>query len=686
MRVVFADNLLIDSNSCQHRLDLQPHLGLLSLVATAEAAGHDCTVYNPKLAVKRGLPINGALYENLAAEILRLRPDVVGLTALGCNFISVVQVAAFLKQNQADLPILLGGPHATILHREILSQFPQFDVIARHEAESIIVPLLDALVHGSLASVPGLSFRQAEQIISTSAPTMITDLDVLPLPAYGHHPIRELGLQSLRVEAGRGCPFSCTFCSTASFFGRKYRVKSPGRLLKELDFLSREFGISHFDLTHDLFTVDKKVVYAFCEAILRRNYTWSCSARMDCVDAALLKRMHASGCRAIYFGVETGSPRMQRISQKHLDLDLFAPTIDVTQQLGIEATVSLITGYPEELAADQDQTLDLIASCFERSQEALQVQLHLLTPEPGTRLTAEYAHLLEYDGHVSDFNAPTLGTADSEIMASNPVVFVNHHFYPTVVPRRRHVFVTSIYQILYGLGFPLLREILREYDGKLSLFIERVDEWLAQSGRGSISDQHLVDYMVERWGAAHYLSSLVRFMLAAQQLRKLLVSEENRNTALIVDSRLRFLRMTRYRLSRAAAILRDMHDCPELLSRLATHQGVGDFPPGLATLGHYLIYIDDPSGKAIRTFLIDDNTARLLTFLTRERSYSDCRKYFSRSSAGNKALQRLFRKLVEDGILDVMVDQSKTVPGSSLPIELPPPQRFKSSTLSELPR
>ena len=271
--------------------------------------------------------------------------------------------------------------------------------------------------------------------------SLLQDLDELPWPAYDLHPIRELGLTSLRVEAGRGCPFNCTFCSTASFFGRRYRLKSAERLVGELDFLHAAYGIAHFELTHDMFTANKHKVRRFCETVVQRGYTWSCSARMDCVDSELLVTMHEAGCRSIYYGVETGSARMQKISRKHLDLALVEPILDVTSRVGMKAVVSTITGYPEEKEEDQDATLDLLGTCLVRAADLISLQLHLLTPEPGTELHAEYGDRLEYDGHISDFNFPALQADDSRVMSEHPRLFMNHHYYPTVLPRAQHLFV-----------------------------------------------------------------------------------------------------------------------------------------------------------------------------------------------------------------------------------------------------
>ena len=231
MRVLFVDNLLLEDKGGINEYVFQPHLGLISLIAVAESAGHTGLLYDPKLRVAKGdLTLDGGLYRRIADDLLRLDPDVVGLTSLGCNFICTAKVASYLKAARPELPILLGGPHATVLDQVILQRFPQFDVIVRNEAELKLLPLIESLPTNELAHAAGVTYRSGSQIITNPGDPIVADLDALPWPAYHRYPIRELGLKNLRIDAGRGCPFQCTFCSTASFFGRKHRLKSAGTL------------------------------------------------------------------------------------------------------------------------------------------------------------------------------------------------------------------------------------------------------------------------------------------------------------------------------------------------------------------------------------------------------------------------------------------------------------------------
>ncbi|HEY7335215.1 MAG TPA: radical SAM protein [Bryobacteraceae bacterium] len=650
MRVAFVDNLLFEDAEGIHRYVLQPHLGLISLISVLEGGGHEGLLVDPKVEVSRGrLKLDEDLYRLLARQILQQRPDAVGFTSLGCNFICTVKVAAYLRRWEPDLPILLGGPHATVLAAEILNRFPQFDAIVRGEAERKILPLLECLPKREFLRAPGISFRLRGTVWNTPGDEVIEDLDALPVPAYSRYPIRDLGLRSLRVDAGRGCPFQCTFCSTASFFGRKYRLKSAARLVAEMDFLNRAYGISDFSLTHDLFTVNRHKVAEFCHAVAGRGYTWKCSARMDCVSQELLELMGAAGCRSIYYGIEAGSERMQKISKKHLDLRLFAPTLDFTARAGMSATVSFITGYPEEQHADQRATLDLIGASIRRETPLLNVQLHLLTPEPGTELLAEYRDRIAYDGHISDFNFPVLEPDDSAVIERSPSVFINHHYFPPVLSRTRHIFITTMYQVLYALGFPLLRHLMDVYGGSFGALLDRMNEWRENAGRPSVADATwLLQYFEAVHGPEHYLTGLVTYMLQASELRRLASLETGktrRASAWTSDAC--------GRLSSRVAVIRNVPDCPRMLEQLATgHADPRSFSRRRKRLD-FLLHLRRPEEEEIHNSVITPACAALLEFSRVSRSLSDYRVRFSQETGYPAPPLSFLESLVEDGILEI---------------------------------
>lgn len=473
MKIVFVQNFLLDSSGLPSDDILYPHLGLISLIAQIEESRHVPALYDPMLELQRGqLSLDSSIYDDVAQQLLQTEPDAIGLTALGCNFIAVVKIARRVKERRPETHILLGGPHPTVLESPIMTKFTDFDVLVRGEAEETIVPLLDALDSGKeLSAVPGISYRDGSRVCRSGVEAGVMDVDRLRMAAFHSYPISELGLDSMRVEAGRGCPFHCTFCSTATFFGRKYRVKAAGKLVSELKCLNNAYGITDFSLQHDLFTVNRRKVLEFCEEVRPCSFSWVCSARIDCVDSELLREMGRSGCRGIYFGVETGSSSLQELVKKRLDISLLVPTLTNAKEVGMNVTTSFITGFPDETLSDLEATLDCLDRCHRISPTTTCLQLHLLTPEPGTLLYEENKSRLLYDGHISDFNFPTLAEDESALLRGHPDIFMNHHFYDTKLPRKTIVGVTSIFPSLCALGGPLLRVVMEYLETTFSRLI-----------------------------------------------------------------------------------------------------------------------------------------------------------------------------------------------------------------------
>ncbi len=519
MKICFVDNFLLAQDTDGFRVELQPHLGLISLIAVARAHGHQAVLYDPKLEFYRGdLKLGPDLYATAANRILAENPDVVGFTSLGCNFACTLRMADEVRARKPEIPILLGGPHASILDREILERYKQFDVIVRGETE-LTLPDVLAAVEGraQISECDGVTFRSGGQIHRTPDAGPILDLDGLPEPAYDAYPVAEMNLSWLDVDAGRGCPFHCSFCSTASFFGRRYRIKSAARLVRDLDRLHATYGVHHFGLNHDLFTVNKAKIREFCDAVAPRRYTWGCSARIDCVDEQLLGEMRKAGCTSIFYGVETGSQRLQKIINKNLDLALYEPIVSASVGLGMKVTASFITGYPNEVLEDQAATLDLIDHSITSYLDDLHVQLHLLTPEPGTAMLADFADAVKYDGHISDFNFPPLDSRDAKIVAEDAAVFICQRYYDAGCDRTQNIAISEGFRLLYGLGHVLLRAMKESYGGTLC-------EMFEECGRLAVRMQapymtKIVAFVTERWGEQHPLYDICKYLAALMQLQ-----------------------------------------------------------------------------------------------------------------------------------------------------------------------
>jgi radical SAM superfamily enzyme YgiQ (UPF0313 family) len=369
-----------------------------------------------------------------AAELLAGHDaEVYGLSSLCSSYPLTLRIATALRGARPGCRIVLGGPQATASARATLAAFPAVDVVVRGEGEAVLPALLEALAGArDPATLRGLTYRQAGDIRETVDAPVIGDLDALPLPAYHLYRGVMRGL-ALPLEAGRGCPFSCTFCSTSRFFGRKYRLKSPGRMVRDMMTLHRRYGTRRFELVHDNFTVDRRRVIAFCEAVAstRAGFVWTCSSRTDTLDDELVDVMWSAGCRGYFFGVESGSGEMQRVMNKRLDLVDARERLGKVSRRGMTSAVGFVTGFAAETRDDLRKTVAFFVGTLRHDH--VEPQLSLLSPLTGTPVHERHRHELVLDEIVSDmaFQGQERPRADRELVSLHPEVFSSFYSVPT---------------------------------------------------------------------------------------------------------------------------------------------------------------------------------------------------------------------------------------------------------------
>lgn len=606
---MLVDNFFYSRADRKLSVEVSPHLGLMSLASTLEAAGQEVDILDPKILFSQGnwAEPGAGFLDSWANDLLDRKADIIGFTAYGRSLPYVIRAAERIKAARPKQTILLGGPHATIVGERILKAFSCFDAVVQYEAEPVIADAVNAFTRGNdPGAIPNLLYRAGNQIAATARHTYLPELDALPEPALHLYPIDRLRLAELSIEAGRGCPFDCTFCSTSRFFQRRYRIKSSSRMIEEMETARARYGINLFNLNHDLFGLVKKSVHEFCGLARGRGFQWKCSMRPDTIDSELAAALETAGCRHIYFGVETGSERLQKAIAKNLKLERTPKVLADVISRGIHCTASFITGFPDETEEEQDQTLDLIGDLLKLDPQRLLPQLHVLSPEPGSCL-AEGSLPSFYDGI-----GPEVGEAlDDELIRSAPDVFSVFYHYDSLVPRWRTVMASAfVTHLIAELGYPLTAHLIVNYfAGSLAkLFRETVREAPAPTAHydtaiGSLR-YGLGSAIARVAGDSPYLPDLVR-------LSRILSTIGRVSWAGAMDGDLGFAsgtwlaRFDHDVLSSAQCILRNP------ASRVPA--------AGLGDRGHWFLFKRDASGQLL-TGTLDEDSGRRLYSLAPERA------------------------------------------------------------------
>jgi radical SAM superfamily enzyme YgiQ (UPF0313 family) len=433
----------------------EPSLGILTLASVLEEAGISPLVFDLNGFVRDACLESDSRVErdvmrSAAPAIACLDADVFGFGTICSSYPLTIRIAEEVKRLRPHAKIIFGGPQAPVVDVSTLETFSFVDCIVRGEADEIIVPALEQLVSGDRSTVLGVTYRAGRQVVRNPNASPVIDLDGVPAPAFRFSKSIEC-CSYLPVEVGRGCPFSCTFCSTNDFFRRRFRLRSPARVLEEMDRLHSTYGIASFDLVHDMFTVDRSRVEEFCHAFLEsgKAYRWTCSARSDFVDRDLLELMARAGCEGLFFGIETGSPRLQKIIDKKLDIGEASALIDCAVRNRIDCTVSLIVGFPDETKDDVAATASFALDSARL--DSVKVQIGLLAPLAATPLFTQYRQQLFFDGIYSDMSHQTWeqNEFDCALIEKYPDLFPNFYGLPCVAGR--HYVAEFRHFLTYGL-------------------------------------------------------------------------------------------------------------------------------------------------------------------------------------------------------------------------------------------
>ena len=491
------------------RKDTAANLGVLTLAAILRERGYHVDVANLDQWFMNYLGSGAdrpAYFFPFAAERLAaFSAEIFGFSSICSSYPLSLRLATAIKTANSESVVILGGPQASVTDGPAMRAFPCIDFVVRGEADHTLPVLCDVLSgrdgHTSLESIPGITFRRGDTVVRNPDAELVCDLDSLPLPAFDLDPdIVNRG--GVHLEIGRGCPFACTFCSTNQFFRRHFRLKSPQKMIEQMKRVRERYGLNSVSLVHDMYTIDRRKVAAFCEALLGcgEEFVWSCSARADCVDDDLIALMARAGCKGIFFGIETGSNRLQQVINKKLNLGEARRRIQCADRHGIETAVALITAFPDETRDDLRDTIHFFIDSL--PLEHGEPQLSLLAPLAGTPIYEEQKEHLAFDQIFSDVSHQgwRQDPADVEMAKAHPGIFPNFYSVPTRWMERSYFSELRDFVTFLASWFRwVLPVALRLDSGDFLKVFDRWKVWLAAHGIDSSAvNAEMVPYYCQR--------------------------------------------------------------------------------------------------------------------------------------------------------------------------------------------
>src|SRR3989338_8277112 len=341
---------------------LFPHIGFGWVSAAAKRTSHDVKLFDA-VASKYD-------YATVLKEVQRYNPDVLGFAAHAIQTFRDMLLWAIKFKRDTGLPILVGGYEDKIYPLEIM-EHGCFDFLCAGAALMFTGPFLNALHRGKgYDEVPDLYYRVNGRVKKTH--------DALFLPFQDHpHPDRSIfpneryyshvsSRSNFTVGMSQvGCPYSCSFCCMRQ---SGFDARTPIQLADEMQECVEKYNIHEIDWFDPVMLHDRQRILDLADELKRRklDIIWSTRTRVDSlsfrnsdgkVDEKLIQALAESGCKRLFFGIESGDDQILRNMKKASETNNMRKVLDAVSAHGIRPLGFFMIGNPGETKESAHKTI-----------------------------------------------------------------------------------------------------------------------------------------------------------------------------------------------------------------------------------------------------------------------------------------------------------------------------------------
>jgi len=346
--------------------------------------------------------------------------DIVGISSVvSTAYVATKQVSEIIKKANPKTVIIVGG-NIVASANVLLKKLP-IDFCVIGDGENIIQNLVKTIKSGNindadLLKIGGISFIDskgefkftgyepqlpAEKILSPDYSILdrIGCLDYYIPKRNGWFELSESydKLDDKRIASvvvAKGCVARCTFCHRLE---KGYRVIPNEHVIKHIKLLKEKYNVGRLAIADENFGSNKNMTKDFVKIIGEMGFEWGAGGvRARTVDAKTLQYWADNGCKTVFYGIESGSPKMLKIMEKKITVEQNINAIKWTYQAGLSTVIQLVIGMPGEDDATIQETIDFLIRCMPyypdvfRKKHDLVISINYAQSLPGTPLY-EYA-------------------------------------------------------------------------------------------------------------------------------------------------------------------------------------------------------------------------------------------------------------------------------------------------------
>lgn len=307
--------------------------------------------------------------EGLSAILDKLDPDVVGVSLRNIDNAFSFNVRSYyphfaamikiIKEKAPSCKLIAGGGGFSLFSEHIMKRNPEIDFGIIGEGETSFSQLMKSL--DKPERIENLVLRKNGKIFYTGQGKQV-DFDLLPLPSRELFDLTKYKEKpySIGIQSKRGCNFNCTFCSNTFFMGRTCRLRSPKKVVDEIEEATNKYGLNSFYFVDSVFNFPFDHTRKICNEIIRRNLdiTWQADFRPEPMNVKFMKEAVQAGCQLFSFSPDGASNESLRSLGKGFTVEDVERTFDAARRVeGAEVAYSFFYDLP---ANNRENALGLL--------------------------------------------------------------------------------------------------------------------------------------------------------------------------------------------------------------------------------------------------------------------------------------------------------------------------------------
>lgn len=284
--------------------------------------------------------------------------DVVGISSMGHAVIRSIDIAKEFKKRGKI--VLMGGYMSSLMPDE-----------AKKYCDSVIIGDAEEVWETVLTDIENNRLNDFYQKTLTTLKYPEPRFDLILNKKIGNF---------LPVQAGRGCPHSCSFCSVACLYKNKYYKREINDVIRDIRQV-KALGFKRFLLLDDNIAANPEYMIELCKEIEKLNMKWMSQCSINIAkNKKLLKAAARSGCDVLSFGLESISKEsLNSMDKKWADPNEYNRLLKIIRNAGIDISTEMVVG------ADGDTLESIEATAkFIEENKVVVPRFYILTPIPGT--------------------------------------------------------------------------------------------------------------------------------------------------------------------------------------------------------------------------------------------------------------------------------------------------------------